>query len=98
MTDQPTIEQLLAPSTVLSRALEFMQTDIDADAYDVISGWVSRAIREIREDLSRVEAIDQNALEGLSAVRVKIESGRLWLRIFEEIQGAITPYGSEWQP
>jgi hypothetical protein len=98
MTDEPTIEQLLAPSTVLSRALEFMQTDVDADAYDVISAWVSRAIREIREDISRAEAIDQESLQGLSAVRMKIESGRLWLRIFEEIQGAITPYGSEWQP
>jgi hypothetical protein len=50
MTDEPTIEQLLDPSTVLSRALDFMETDLDADAYNVISAWVARTIHEIRED------------------------------------------------
>jgi hypothetical protein len=97
MTDEPTIEQLLEPSTVLSRALDFMQTDLDADAYNVISAWVARTIREISEDLVRVQAIDPEALEGLPATRIKIEGGKLWLRIFEEIQGAIAPYGSGWQ-
>jgi len=87
MTDEPTIEQLLEPSTVLSRALDFMQTDLDAGAYNVISAWVARAIREISEDLARVQAIDPEALEGLPAARMKIEGGKLWLRIFEEIQG-----------
>ncbi len=59
MTDEPTIEQLLEPSSVLSHALDFM--------------------------------------EGLPAARMKIEGGKLWLRIFEEIQGAITRYGSGWE-
>ncbi len=45
MTDEPTIEQLLEPSTVLSHALEFMETALDAGAYKVISAWVARAIR-----------------------------------------------------
>jgi hypothetical protein len=98
MTEEPTIERLLEPSTVLSRALEFMQTDLDAGAYNVISAWVTRAIREIEGDLARVQAIDQGAIESLPATRMKIEGGKLWLRIFEEIQGAITPYGSGWQP
>ena len=80
MTDELTIEQLLEPSTVLSRALDFMETDLDADAYNVISTWVARAIREIREDLARVQAIDPEALEGLPAARMKIEGGKLWLR------------------
>ena len=98
MTDEPTIQQLLEPSTVLSRALEFMQTELDPAAYDVISAWIARAIREIREDLAKAEAIDPKALEGAPAVRTKIEGGKLWLRIFEEIQGATAPYGREWQP
>ena len=97
MTDELTIEQLLAPSTVLSHALDFMETDLDADAYNVISTWVARVIREIREDLARVQAIDPEALEGLPGARMKIEGGKLWLRIFEEIQGAITRYGSGWE-
>ena len=97
MTDELTIEQLLAPSTVLSHALDFMETDLDADAYNAISTWVARAIREIRDDLARVQAIDPEALEGLPAARMKIEGGKLWLRIFEEIQGAITRYGSGWE-
>jgi len=92
MTDELTIEQLLEPSTVLSRALDFMETDLDADAYNVISTWVARAIREIREDLARVQAIDPEALEGLPAARMKIEGGKLWLRIFEQIQKAIPRY------
>ncbi len=54
MTDEQTIEQLLEPSAVLSRALDFMETDLDADAYNVISAWVARAIREVSEDLARV--------------------------------------------
>ena len=45
MADEPTIEQLLEPSTVLSRALDFMETDLDAGAYNVISALVARAIR-----------------------------------------------------
>ena len=98
MTHEPTIEQLLAPSPVLSRALDFMQTDLDADAYDVIAAWISRAIRELRQDISKAQAVDQEVIERLSAVHMKIERSKLWLRIFEEIQGAITPYGSEWQP
>ncbi len=98
MTDEPTIEQLLEPSTVLSRALEFMQTDPDPGAYDAISTWIDRVIREIREDLARAQARGPKALEGAPAIRMKIEGGKLWLRIFEEIQGAITPYGREWQP
>ncbi len=98
MTDEPTIEQLLEPSTVLSRALDFMQTDLDAGAHSVISAWVARTIREIEEDLARVQAIDPETIEGLPGARMKIEGGKLWLRIFEEIQGAITPYGSGWQP
>ncbi len=98
MTDERRIEQLLEPSTVLSRALEFMQTDLDAGAYNVISEWVARAIREIREDLARVQAIGPEALEDVPAAHTKIEGGKLWLRIFEEIQGAIAPYGSGWQP
>jgi hypothetical protein len=73
MTDEPTIEQLLEPSTVLSHALEFMETDLDADAYNVISAWVARAIREISEDLVRVEAIDREALDGLPAGRMKLK-------------------------
>ncbi len=97
MTDEPTIEQLLEPSTVLSRALDFMETDLDAEAYNAVSAWVARAIREISEDLARVQAIDPEALEGLPAARMKIEGGKLWLRIFEEIQGAITRYASGWQ-
>jgi hypothetical protein len=97
MTDEPTIEQLLEPSAALSRALDFMETDLDADAYNAISVWVARAIREIREDLARAQAIDPEALEGLPSARMKIEGCKLWLRIFEEIQGAITRYGSGWQ-
>jgi hypothetical protein len=97
MTDAPKLEELLEPSTVLSRVLSFMETDLDADAYNVISTWIARAIREIREDLARVQAIDPEALEGLPAARMKIEGGKLWLRIFEEIQGAITRYGSGWE-
>ena len=97
MTDAQKLEELLEPSTVLSRVLSFMETDLDADAYNVISTWVARAIREIREDLARVQAIDPQALEGLPAARMKIEGGKLWLRIFEEIQGAITRYGSGWE-
>jgi hypothetical protein len=96
MTDQPTIEQLLEPSIVLSHALDFMETDLEADAYNVISTWVARVIREIREDLARVQAIDRDALDGLPAARMKIEGDKLWLRIFEEIQGAVTRYGSGW--
>ena len=92
MTDEPAIEQLLEPSTVLSHALDFMETDLNADAYNVISTWVARAIREIREDLARVQAIDPQALEGLPAARMKIEGGKLWLRIFEQIQKAIPRY------
>jgi hypothetical protein len=92
VTDEPAIEQLLEPSTVLSHALDFMETDLDADAYNVISTWVARAIREISEDLVRVEAIDPEALEGLPAGRMKIEGGKLWLRIFEQIQKAIPRY------
>ena len=92
MTDEPTIEQLLEPSTVLSRALDFMETDLDADAYNVISAWVARAIREISEDLARVQATGPGALEGLPATRMKIEGGKLWLRIFEQIQAAIPRY------
>ena len=38
MTDEPTIEQLLEPSTVLSHALDFMETDLDAGAYNVDFG------------------------------------------------------------
>ena len=97
MIDEPTIERLLEPSTVLSHALDFMETDLDADAYNVISTWVARVIREIREDLARVQAIDPQALKELPAARMKIEGGKLWLRIFEEIQGAITRYGSGWE-
>ena len=97
MTHEPTIERLLEPSTVLSHALDFMETDLDADAYNVISTWVARAVREIRDDLARVQPIDPQALEGLPAARMKIEGGKLWLRIFEEIQGAITRYGSGWE-
>jgi len=97
MTHEPTIEQLLEPSTVLSHALDFMETDLDADAYNVISTWVARVVREIRDDLARVQAIDPQALEDLPAARMKIEGGKLWLRIFEEIQGAITRYGSGWE-
>jgi hypothetical protein len=52
MTHEPTIERLLEPSTVLSHALDFMETDLDADAYNVISTWVARAVREIRDDLA----------------------------------------------
>src|SRR6266852_6838519 len=92
MTDELTIEQLLEPSTVLSRALDFMETDLDADAYNVISAWVARAIREIGEDLARAQAIDEEALKGLPAARMKIEGGKLWLRIFEQIQKAIPRY------
>jgi len=92
VTDEPAIEQLLEPSTVLSHALDFMETDLDADAYNVISAWVARAIREISEDLARVEAIDPEALEGLPAGRMKNEGGKLWLRIFEQIQKAIPRY------
>jgi hypothetical protein len=92
MTDEPTIEQLLEPSTVLSRALDFMETDLDADAYNVISAWVARAIREISEDLARVQATGAEALEGLPATRMKIEGGKLWLPIFEQIQNAIPRY------
>jgi hypothetical protein len=98
MTDERTIERLLEPSAVLSRSLDFMQTDLDASAYNAISSWVGRAIGEIREDLARLRAGDPEALEDLPTVRRKIESGKLWLRIFEEIQGAIAPYGSGWQP
>ena len=92
MADEPTIEQLLEPSTVLSRALDFMETDLDAGAYNVISAWVARAIREIGEDLARAQAIDEEALKGLPAARTKIEGGKLWLRIFEQIQKAIPRY------
>ena len=92
MADEPTIEQLLEPSTVLSPALEFMETDLDAGAYNVISAWVARAIREIGEDLARAQAIDEEALKGLPAARMKIEGGKLWLRIFEQIQKAIPRY------
>jgi hypothetical protein len=53
-TDGQKIEQLLEPSAVLSRALDFMETDLDADAYNVISAWVARAISEVSEDLARV--------------------------------------------
>jgi hypothetical protein len=77
--------------------LDFMQRDLDADAYKVISAWVARAIREIRADLARVQAIDPEALEGLPAARMTIEGGKLWLRIFEEIEGSITRYASGWQ-
>ncbi len=92
MADEPTIEQLLEPSTVLSRALDFMETDLDAGAYNVISAWVARAIREIGEDLARAQAIDEEALKGLPAARMKIEGGKLWLCIFEQIQAAIPRY------
>ena len=92
MADEPTIEQLLEPSTVLSRALDFMETDLDAGAYNVISAWVARAIREIGEDLARAQAIDEEALKGLPAARMKIEGGKLWLHIFEQIQKAIPRY------
>jgi len=92
VTDEPAIEQLLEPSTVLSHALDFMETDLDADAYNVISAWVARAIREISEDLARVQATGAEALEGLPATRMKIEGGKLWLPIFEQIQNAIPRY------
>ncbi len=92
MTDEPAIEQLLEPSTVLSHALDFMETDLNADAYNVISAWVARAIREIGEDLARAQAIDEEAFKGLPAARMKIEGGKLWLRIFEQIQKAIPRY------
>ncbi len=92
MADEPTIEQLLEPSTVLSRALDFMETDLDAGAYNVISAWVARAIREIGEDLASAQAIDEEALKGLPAARMKIEGGKLWVRIFEQIQKAIPRY------
>ena len=75
-----------------------MQTDLDAGAHSVISAWVARTIREIEADLTRVQAIDPENIEGLPGARMKIAGGKLWLRIFEEIQGAITPYGSGWQP
>jgi len=92
VTDEPAIEQLLEPSTVLSHALDFMETDLDADAYNVISAWVARAIREISEDLARVEAIDPEALEGLPAARMKIEGGKLWVRILRSRRrGLIEP-------
>ena len=64
----------------------------------MISAWVARAIRELRDGVSKAQAADQKAIERLSAVHMKIERSKLWLRVFEEIQGAITPYGSEWQP
>jgi hypothetical protein len=98
MTDEQSIEQLLEPSTVLSRALDFMQTDLDADKYSAISAWVARVIHEIEEDLAKVQATDQEDVEGPPVARRTIEAGKLWLRIFEQIQGAITPYGSGWQP
>jgi hypothetical protein len=63
-----------------------------AGAYNVISAWVARAIREIGEDLVRAQAIDEEALKGLPAARMKIEGGKLWLRIFEQIQKAISRY------
>ncbi len=69
-----------------------METDLDAGAYNVISAWVARAIREIGEDLVRAQAIDEEALKGLPAARMKIEGGKLWLRIFEQIQKAIPRY------
>jgi hypothetical protein len=42
--------------------------------------------------LARAQAIDEEALKGLPAARMKIEGGKLWLRIFEQIQKAIPRY------
>jgi hypothetical protein len=93
MAAEPTIEELLEPSTVLSHALDFMATDLDAGAHDVISAWVARALREIREELARAEAIDPETLKGRErAARMKIEGCKLWLRIFAQIQGGIAHY------
>jgi hypothetical protein len=98
MIDEQRIEELLEPSTVLSHALDFMQSDLDADKYSAISAWVARVIHEIKEDLAKFQGMDQEGLEGLAVTRRAFEAGKLWLRIFEEIQGAITPYGSGWHP
>jgi hypothetical protein len=76
----------------LSRALDFTETDLDAGAYNLISAWVARAIREIGEDLARVQATDPEVVKGLPAARLKIEGGKLWLRIFTQIQEAIPCY------
>jgi hypothetical protein len=92
MADEPTIEELLETSTVLSHALDFMATDLDAGEREAISAWVARAIREIREELARAEAIDPEAPKGRGSSRVKIEGCKIWLRIFTQIQGAIAPY------
>ena len=92
MTDEQTIEQRLAPSTILSHALDFMETDLDANACNVISSWVARATHEIKEELARLLAIDPETLKGLPAARMKIESGRLWLHIFTQIREAIACY------
>ncbi len=69
-----------------------METDLDAGAYNVISAWVARAIREIEQDFARAEATDPETLKGLPAARTRIEGGKLWLRIFEQIQKAIPRY------
>jgi hypothetical protein len=92
MTDAPKLEELLEPSTVLSRVLSFMETDLDADAYNVISAWVARTIDEIREDLATVETKEPEAVKELPAARMKLEGGKLWLRIFTQIQAAIPRY------
>jgi hypothetical protein len=75
-----------------SRALDFTETDLDAGAYNLISAWVARAIREIGEDLARVQATDPEAVKGLAVARLKVEGGKLWLRIFTQIQEAIPRY------
>jgi hypothetical protein len=42
--------------------------------------------------LARLQAIDPETLKGLPAARMKIESGRLWLHIFTQIQEATARY------
>ena len=69
-----------------------METDLDAGAYNVISAWVARAIREISEDLASAEATDPETLKDLPAACMKIEGGKLWPRIFTQIQEAIPGY------
>ena len=69
MTDEQTIEQRLAPSTILSHALDFMETDLDANACNVISSWVARATHEIKEELARLLAIDPETLKKRRRIR-----------------------------
>src|SRR5258708_17546019 len=66
--------------------LDFMQRDLDADAYKVISAWVARAIREIRADLARVQAIDPEALEGLPAARMAL-AAYIWANAAMSLKG-----------